>query len=384
MFTRNALTMFALSVMFIFSTAVISFYSAHEVLIRALSLILLAMNVLLFIVNYREIQKHKILFLLMLVACFFPFATVAAGFYESQRFIDNMASAIHMYNVILFIGISPAIYLSDRQIKFLLLIPVIGLIWLVAYYHTFEFAFLPFFWPPNDLAKAYFYMFMCLILWHYLRGSNRGWMFLWFTVSFILSYKIECRSTLMAGIFFALLCCCDRWFKRPLLYKSLMNGLLVGGIVFAAMYVYLYLSFFRMDLSWAFHQAGKGVFSGRETIWLELFRGLQQHPFLGLGREALAWSVTWNTGDTHNSSMYVLCLFGIPVFVICLFLFNKAFSCFQEVIEKDIVSRRAFDAFLSMLLLGFFESNVVTTPFMVFTFFMFFIINSRYKSRSKV
>lgn len=384
MFRRNTFAFLAFYIIFLFSTAVISFYPAYTIFIRALSLIIFTMNTLLFILYFPEIQKHRNLFLLTLVACLFPLATVTAGVYQEQHFVDNMASAIHIYNLIFFVILSSSVNFSNRQIKWLLFIPVIGLIFLMSYYHIIDFIVAPFLWPPNDIAKSYFYMLMSLILWHYFCGSNKLWIFLWIIAMFILSYRIQCRSTLLATICFSLLCCFDFWIKRPLIYRSIMNVLIIGSIVFAAIYVYLYLNFFRMDLSWAFHQAGKGIFSGRETIWIELFTGLKQHPLLGMGREALAWSVTWNTGDTHNSSMYILCLFGVPLFLTIIILINKTLSYFQLTLEKDIVSRRALYAFLSMLLMGFFESNVVTTPFITFTFFMFFIINSRRLNMEKI
>ena len=254
----------------------------------------------------------------------------------------------------------------------------------MSYYHIIDFIVSPFLWPPNDIAKSYFYMLMCLILWHYVCRSNKFWILFWIIAMLILSYRIQCRSTLLATACFSLLCCFDYWVKRPLMYRSIMNGLIIGSIVFSAIYIYLYSSFFHMDLSWAFHQPGKGVFSGRETIWAELFTGLKQHPLLGMGREALAWSVTWNTGDTHNSSMYILCLFGVPLFFSIIIFINKTLSYFQSTLEKDSVSRMALYAFLSMLLMGFFETNVVTTPFITFTFFMFFIINSRKFNMEKI
>ncbi len=384
MFNRGTFTFFAFLIMFVFSTLVISFYPAYSVFIRALSLILFSINILLFIIHFPEIQKHKTLLLLAMFASLFPFATVTSGLYSGQRFIDNMASTIHIYNLIFFIVLSTSLYLSNKQIKCLLLIPVLGLIFFISYYHVVDFIMSPFLWPPNDIAKSYFYMLISLILWHYFRGSNKCWIVFLLIVMFVLSYRIECRSTLLATAFFSLLCCFDYWIKRPLIYKSIMNGLLIGGIVFAAIYVYLYLNFFRADLSWVFHQPGKGVFSGRETIWLELFKGLGQHPLLGMGRESLAWSVIWNTGDTHNSFMYLLCLFGCPLFVIIIILINKTLTYFQSILEQDVISRRALYAFFSMLFMGFFESNVVTTPFITFTFFMFFIINSRRCNMEKI
>lgn len=377
MLNKKFVSFLALLVMFVFSTVVISFYPAYTLFIRSLSLILFFMNCVLLIVNLPDIYRHKILLLLALLACIFPFFTLSLGFYREQYFLDNMASVMHIYNLILFIILTPSICLPDKYIKVLLFIPVIGLIFLISYYHIFDFIVSPYFWPPNDVVKSYFYMFICLILWNSISKSSNFWTFLWLIVLFVLSYRIECRSGLLATVCFVLLCVFDCWITNPFIYRSILNGLVIGSIVFAATYVYLYLNFFRMDLSWAFQEAGKGVFSGRERIWLELFAGLKEHPILGIGREGLVWSVSWNTGDTHNSAMYVLCLFGMPVAIILLTMLNRVFSYFKLILQKDIVSRRALYAFFSMLVMGFFESNVVTTPFVIFTFFMLFIINSR-------
>ncbi len=350
------------------TTASMSSYSIFELLGHFLPILIFFICGLLCLINLKNITKPSLIILLLafLLILFTLGRSLSAGF----AIKDNLASAVHIYNVLLMLTLAPALSFSKKQLSYICMLALFGLIFLASYYRVFSFVRIPMFFAPNNLAQNYFYLFIYVMLFGTLWRWNKKFIWILWALVFYIIYQIECRSVLLGLLVIAYGLLSEKISFAPTKYSIFMNGLILGNLLFVFLYLFLFSNFFVLDLSTLFNEPGKGLFSGRQLIWQMLITAFYEHPFVGTGRENILF------GSPHNSMLYILILFGINMFILFVGFLNHIFKKISSGTLNNLLGNRAFFAFLGALLVGFFEPNVITPPYSFATFLLFIFINS--------
>jgi len=129
----------------------------------------------------------------------------------------------------------------------------------------------------------------------------------------------------------------------------------------------LYIEFYKMNIDLVIF--GKNLYTGRESVWANLFNQLEQRGIAGLmfgiGSHADIYDGTF---DAHNSYYSIIGCFGIIGFIIYLvFFISKIKAAFNYLEDRKI--RKLLSCFFAFLVVSWFESVNIISLF-CFSFFI--------------
>ncbi|TNP23056.1 hypothetical protein FH036_23195 [Bacillus sp. CD3-5] len=163
------------------------------------------------------------------------------------------------------------------------------------------------------------------------------------------------RGSLIALIMFLLLSYFvpAKIWGNKYVFSILTILLTVGSIAFVFTYVFMWKNNIILEMSWS----DKSFYTGREFIWSELVEGFKNHPIIGLGTN---YHIMSNSNlNIHNSMFNVLVVYGVPVFLFTTMLILNRLKSLSNYILINKNVRIAVSGFLSVLLVGFFETNLL-------------------------
>lgn len=123
---------------------------------------------------------------------------------------------------------------------------------------------------------------------------------------------------------------------------------------------------------------GKNLFSGREYVWKSAFEYFLRSPLIGHGAEvAFAGPNRTINVSAHNTILNIICTLGIIPAASFVFMLGRRLVSTREYPYNRIAQL----AFLSSLLLLFFESFYVDSHFVIFYLMLLFPVESEQERR---
>ena len=243
--------------------------------------------------------------------------------------------------------------ISRDTLKILLLI--FGLYWL--YSLTQNYYVLGY--NPNGAACIVFYLCMILISLSNAVFNNykikRIVNILIIITTIINIYKYNCRNItiVLIGLGIISLVNLVKFFNnnKKRLVNTIFLLITIGSLLITKAYIFLFQHGMSINLSF-FRQ--KDFFSGREIIWINLYNGLRNNILFGIGTK----SIWFPNNGAHNYMLNVLSLFGVPHFLVFMFLiYNYLKKLFK--VKFDVNNIFCFMSILSLFVTEFFEASLV-------------------------
>lgn len=169
-----------------------------------------------------------------------------------------------------------------------------------------------------SIRKGIKYLLLLLLL---LLVTVLSMMMIWFS---------RCRSALLAASFFFILL-----LLKKINFKKWLIFIIMFGLAFPVLYVWLYNMIGNVEI------LGKSLFSGRQEVWIEVWKQIKMSPIIGTGT---TYQIEWNgniTDSSHNTYLGFWKTLGIvPLFSFVYFLIKGSSIIVYE--KKNIVARKAF------------------------------------------
>ncbi|MDK7539263.1 O-antigen ligase family protein [Bacillus paranthracis] len=322
---------------FLFTWYKVAFFN----LFSGISSLLFIVNVLLLIIHLPLIISKKInLFL-------FTITLLILMLLNSIFSNSNLGSSIVLFNLVIMMVLFSFFRLKEKAIK---CISTMMLIYLLFYCFVQKEMF-------NTNSIGYIILLTYIYSTFYLSTLKLKGIFIPVItmISCYFIYLTDSRGALLGLCLFTLLAFIipsKIWSKKINLF--LLNFLLsIGSLIFVYTYIHLWQNRFNISLE----LFDKPLFTGREAIWTELFYSFKEHPIVGLGSNYNI--VSYGNLNVHNSMFNILVIYGIPVFCMVVFLIWKNLLSLSESISRSVFSRIAVSGFYGILLVGFFETNLV-------------------------
>lgn len=181
-----------------------------------------------------------------------------------------------------------------------------------------------------------------------------------FVIMGILIY--DCRTSLLAYCFYLLMKMLPvRLIYSSLKYKGLLFMFTFGSILFVFIYIMLFEN--RIDLQDYFSFSEKSVYSGRQMIWIEVLSLFGNSPFWGIGSHVSLLS--HDEFNVHNSMLHYLVVYGLPVYLMILFMLYRISSTFYKYVD-DYIVKNGLAALFAYFLVAFTETNLIQEVFVSF------------------
>ncbi len=158
--------------------------------------------------------------------------------------------------------------------------------------------------------------------------------------------------------------------------KNICLIIVIIQIAMPAIYIALYNNFESQLNEITFKYTGKSFFSGRQGVWLELFKTLNKDSMFGTG-DVLYKNQTLTA---HNEFMNIYYCWGI---IVAIFIYLYIYSIFRFAIKKantklDIIILLSY---LSVLICTTFETYLYTVHFYIFnTIYISYLIGKEEKN----
>ena len=167
-----------------------------------------------------------------------------------------------------------------------------------------------------------------------------------YTISAYCIYLTNCRTALIALIFYLLMYYIPIVNKIIIKYrKVLLYILVIIGILFPIIYVNMYVNKVSFDIPFM----EKGLYTGRENLWYSMLESLGNENYgymFGLGTSYYTHSGIIN--NFHNWYIGVLYTFGIPLFLLYYYYLINIFS---KIKTKEILY-----GLIAIFIIGFTET----------------------------
>ena len=201
-------------------------------------------------------------------------------------------------------------------------------------------------WNPNSMAIICFQSYM--IFFATLKTNNSIVRFIFYLLTIIyisLLSMSDSRSAMICIVFAVLICLKTDYLVKVLNKKGLLIVFLIIPLVIALSVIIL-SNFEVVDIldQWSIDTFSKGIFNGRDIIWLDGFKQFAQKPLLGHGYI--------NSGYWHNSAVACLYSYGLVGYIIYITLFYKILNSGADYLEDEIVRK----SILAFLILNFQQS----------------------------
>lgn len=355
----NTTLVYVYFLLFLFSSTILPFYKIYNSHSAIIEFILIG---LIFLLNIKRILKDRKLFILFL----FTIILAVISLTITGSGIGSFLNLAKFLMGILFFSVGD---FADRTYKMLICVCLI--VWL---------RYLPLsmqIWNlyqnetslinPNTVGILLFST--SVVIGYYFSTIKKGrWLLTaaLYILTFVAIIFTQCRSAILALVIFLLLNYVPFLKVIVLRIKTLVMYLTtIAGIVFARLYANR--SFGGADfISLASYSSEKGLYSGRDKLWDEMFRQLDMdgvNYLTGLGtRYGISNEEIINS--FHNWYFGIMYSFGIPVCVLYFCIFIKA-------VDK-IVNYAFLCGIIALMAMGFFEmlgqGGVQVCIFMYFIF----------------
>ena len=200
-------------------------------------------------------------------------------------------------------------------------------------------------------------------------------------VILLVSYQLETeisqsRTCFICGILLTLIVYFlpAKIFSAKPIYWSICIVLTIGSLFWTRLYVYLYKN--SIDITLGF--STKNFFSGREAIWIEMWRELESKWITGVGTGYSMNAIVSKGFNVHNSIFNFLVVYGIIVFVLLMVLiFYKFKDQFNKIEFKKLdLSFIAMGCIFIIFIHAFSETTLISSLFYGPIFTIFCLVNS--------
>jgi hypothetical protein len=166
-----------------------------------------------------------------------------------------------------------------------------------------------------------------------------------------------------------------KWWTNKRFYTIICLLATLGSLAFVGMYVAIGMTGANFKLPFFY----KEVFSGREAIWLELFRKLvnKERPYMfftGIGTNFELDS--FFEKNVHNAMYNFLVIHGVVVFAGILYFVFKRLMKFGERIMDNRVAACAMCALMAVFFESWFDVDIIWADYALNLIFLLCIINS--------
>lgn len=202
-----------------------------------------------------------------------------------------------------------------------------------------------------------------------------------FALFIFFAYYKQCRSVMLAEIFFIILFFTGKaWLTKPV-YKTLLTMLTAGSVIFTQIWVYLWMSGIQFKIPFS----DKGLYTGRETIWAAFYGEFLKSPVFGTGNGRLedASSIFLNF-TPHNSLFNILVSYGTVVLLIVLYMLFRVMTLKYDAALNNKTAKIAVAGLLTVFLASIFETVMISYMHVFLLWLLLVIINSSYNSAIKV
>lgn len=167
-----------------------------------------------------------------------------------------------------------------------------------------------------------------------------------YAISVYCIYITNCRTALLAFVFYLLMCYIPIINKLIIKYRKVfLYILMIIGILFPIFYVNMYVNKISFEIPFM----EKGLYTGRESLWYNMLESLGNENYgytFGLGTSYYTHSGIIN--NFHNWYIGVLYTFGIPLF---LMYYYYLINIFSKVRRKEILY-----GLIAIFIIGFTET----------------------------
>lgn len=160
------------------------------------------------------------------------------------------------------------------------------------------------------------------------------------------------------------------WWKNKKLYSFLSVFVCLGSLLFVFSYVALSLTGFNLQMPFFY----KDLFSGREQIWLEVFKMYRQHIWTGIGSGYQLES--FFEYNIHNVMYDILAVHGLPVFVLSIFLIIKRLLEARTYIISSRLRVCAASGLFAIFLESFIDMDLMWANYSPILLFLLLVIFS--------
>lgn len=259
--------------------------------------------------------------------------------------------------------------LTERTCKFLVWFSLLMIVFLFSqsfiysedfYYHRYNSI------NQNTMSMYVIYFFMLLFTVSDLNNKiKKTGIIGLFIIALIALNNYSARGCTMALFFYMVLNFVFRkkWSNKIILLISVVVIILGIAIPF------VYLSLFKNNIDIVIF--GKSLYTGRESIWNNMFIALNQNKInwlFGLGSKAILW--TGHTLNVHNDFFAVLVNFGLIGFVLYYGFLLSVIVKISKIAQHDAYAKKALFMYISgVLMLGWFEVTTLWTTILPLTCF---------------
>lgn len=187
-----------------------------------------------------------------------------------------------------------------------------------------------------------------LVLWHLARGAFLA------LALFLFFYYIAPK----------------KWWASKGLYRFLSCFVCLGSLLFVFLYVAMAQTGFNMEMPFFY----KSLFSGREKIWMEVFRIFQTMPVTGIGSGYHLES--FFEYNMHNVMYDILIVYGIPVFIGSIILIIGRLFAAQKFIAGDRMRICAASGLFAIFLESFIDMDLMWANYSPVLLFLLLVIFS--------
>ncbi len=184
-------------------------------------------------------------------------------------------------------------------------------------------------------------------------------------VNIVTIYLSLSRASLMGVVMFFLIMIFPFFITNKKIFRSISLLLIIGSILFP----YIYVGMWKHNVEINFGTKNKNFYSGRQMIWSRMMKEFEGKELYGIGSNFRTNSTSTSL-NVHNSLFAIYMIYGAINFAVFLPLFVRFIWKMQEK-SKNKVNRIAIAGIIGMLVISYYETNLIWSDV-----YMFFVILS--------
>lgn len=163
-------------------------------------------------------------------------------------------------------------------------------------------------------------------------------------------------------------------FSIKSVYCTICFLLTIGSLIWTRLYVYLY----QNSIEISFGMSTKRFFSGREMIWIEMWKQLEEKWIAGVGTGYQMNSIASRGFNVHNSIFNFLVVYGVFVFVLIMaIIIYKFYRQYKKVrFRKLDLSFISMSCVFIIFFHAFSETTLISSVFYGPIFTLFCLVNT--------
>lgn len=223
----------------------------------------------------------------------------------------------------------------------------------------------------NTVGKFICYTAILIyILCSYKKRVMRWISYLIIVMSFYGIYNCRARISIIVLALFITFDFIFRKFPRlnkSNIYLKIFYAILLLVTIFPLIYIAMYTAGVGRDIE-MFDLSAKGLYSGRETIWLKAFNGMNNIGdwVFGVGSNVDYWQ--GHILNMHNNAMNLLVVIGIFGLVFYCILLTYIIKKYCAKLYENLMTRRFFLFFLCILFEGISDITIFYNTLLLYYF----------------